>query len=136
MTGIQVRHEGGDRYAIAIRGHEVHVDQPVDGGGDDSAPTPTELFVAGLASCVAPWRPLLAWHELSLEGFGVDCSYELSSDRPARVRSIGIHVDLPHGFPIERRDALLAVLKHCTVHNSIVMKPDIAIALRADPKAA
>jgi hypothetical protein len=27
-------------------------------------------------------------------------------------------------------------VQHCTVHNSIVMKPDIAIALRADPKAA
>ena len=137
MTGIQVRHEGGDRYAIAIRGHEIHVDQPVDGGGDDSAPTPTELFVAGLASCVAFYGGrYLARHELPLEGFGVDCSYQLSSDRPARVRSIRIHVDLPQGFPMERRDSLLAVLNHCTVHNSIVMKPDIAIALRADPKAA
>ena len=53
MNGIKVRHEEGDRFRVSIRGHELFVDQPVDDGGQDSAPTPTELFVAGLASCVA-----------------------------------------------------------------------------------
>jgi organic hydroperoxide reductase OsmC/OhrA len=48
-----VRHLDGDRFAINIRGHQIHVDQPIDAGGEDTAPTPTELFIAGLASCVA-----------------------------------------------------------------------------------
>jgi Pyruvate phosphate dikinase, AMP/ATP-binding domain len=37
---------GGDKYAIDIRGHRVRVDQPLNAGDDDTAPTPTELFVA------------------------------------------------------------------------------------------
>jgi putative redox protein len=50
---FSVRHLADDRFSIDIRGHVVNVDQPAYAGGTDTAPTPTELFVAGLASCVA-----------------------------------------------------------------------------------
>lgn len=136
MTDMHVTPDGGDRYRIAIRGHEVMVDQPVEDGGEDSAPTPTELFVAGLASCVAFYGGrYLRRHKLPVAGFAVDCSFAFAEDRPARVRSIRIDVALPTGFPDERRDAFLAVLEHCTVHNSISVKPDIAIALSVEPRA-
>jgi uncharacterized OsmC-like protein len=137
MTSIHVRHEQGDRYRIAIRGHELWVDQPVGDGGDDSAPTPTELFVAGLAGCVAFYGGrYLARHDLPTEGFAVDCAFDMSRDRPARVRAIRVDVRLPEGFPDERRDAFLAVVSHCTVHNSLTLKPDVAIALHAERRAA
>lgn len=42
---VVVAHHGGDRFRASIRGHEVLVDQPVAAGGEDTAPTPTELFV-------------------------------------------------------------------------------------------
>jgi uncharacterized OsmC-like protein len=137
MSEINVRLEGGDRYRIHIRGHELAVDQPVADGGGDSAPTPTELFVAGLASCVAFYGGrYLVRHGLPAEGFGVDCSFAFANDRPARVASIEIAVTLPEAFPLERREALLAVVEHCTVHNSIVRKPDIRIALARERRAA
>ena len=62
---LTVAHRGGDRFRIRVRGHEIDVDQPVGDGGEDTAPTPTELFVAGLASCVAFYaRRYLARHGL------------------------------------------------------------------------
>ena len=50
---MDVRFVSGEAYEVAVRGHRVLVDQPADAGGEDSAPTPTELFVASLATCVA-----------------------------------------------------------------------------------
>src|SRR6478752_1116476 len=50
---VRVRHLDGDRFAVDVRNHTLLVDQPLDVGGTDTAPTPTELFIAGLASCVA-----------------------------------------------------------------------------------
>ncbi len=50
MATIEVRHRGGDRFMVGIRGHELTVDQPIRDGGSDEGPTPTELFVAGLSS--------------------------------------------------------------------------------------
>lgn len=137
MTKMRVSVAGGDRYRISIRGHEILVDQPVADGGDDTAPTPTELFVAGLASCVAFYGGrYLRRHELPTEGFEVETSFWMAGERPARVRSIRVDVHLPDRFPEGRRGAFLAVLRHCTVHNSIALKPDIAIALTAEPRAA
>ena len=37
---------------VSVRGHELATDQPVADGGDDTAPTPTEMFVGALAACV------------------------------------------------------------------------------------
>lgn len=37
---MRVRHLGGDRFAIDVRGHTLTVDQPVDAGGQDTAVTP------------------------------------------------------------------------------------------------
>jgi len=137
MDPITVRPEGGDRYRIQVRGHEVVVDQPVDDGGTDTGPTPTELFVAGLASCVAFYGGrYLRRHGLSERGFGVAGSFAFALDRPARVGEIELAVRLPDGFPAQRRAAFLSVLEHCTVHNSMVSTPRIQIQLDAGDRAA
>lgn len=127
-TTLRVEHRGGDRFDIAVRGHVLHVDQPADAGGDDFAPTPTELFVAGLAACVAFYaRRYLHRHGLPTEGLAVTTRYELGL-RPARVTRVDVQLTAPDGLPAERRDALLAVASHCTVHNSLTQPPDVAVA--------
>ena len=130
MNVIHVSHEVGDRFRIRIRGHEGFVDQPVDDGGRDSAPTPTELFVAGLASCVAFYAGrFLRRHDLPTEGLAVECGFEFAPDRPARVGKVELVVHLPEGFPDDRRKALLSVVEHCPVHNSLNQPPEVGIAL-------
>jgi uncharacterized OsmC-like protein len=129
MLPMQVTPRGGDRFAIDIRGHEVLVDQPVSDGGTDAAPTPTELFVAGLASCVAFYaNRFLRRHDLPTEGLAVSASYAITP-RPARVSEVRLELSVPDGVPVERRDALLAVASHCTVHNSLTSVPDIVIEM-------
>lgn len=122
---MRVVHVNEDRFDIAIRQHTLHVDQPRADGGSDTAPTPTELFVAGLASCVAFYvRRFLVRHGLSTEGLAVDASYSLAGG-PARVDRIGIVLQLPADIPEERIPALMAVATHCTVHNTLVQPPEV-----------
>lgn len=127
----RVTHSGGDAFEIVIRGHRIRVDQPVADGGGDTAPSPTELFVASLASCVAFYvRRYLDRHDLPITGLGVDADFTMGS-RPARVASVDVRVTLPGGIPEERRDAALAVARHCTVHNTLTAPPEIRIGLTA-----
>jgi uncharacterized OsmC-like protein len=129
MSDLIVRYLDGDRFAIGLRDHVITVDQPVNDGGEDTAPTPTELFVAGLVSCVGFYaRRYLARHDLPTAGLVVTADYTLGS-RPARVTDVRIDIELPVGVPAERRDALLAVASHCTVHNSLTNPPEVKIAL-------
>ena len=116
---------------MAVRGHRLVTDQPADAGGQDSAPTPTELFVASLATCVAYYAGrYLTRHGYSRDGLAVSAGYGMASDRPARVSAINLAVRVPAGLPPERWAALRAVVSHCTVHNSLAVPPSVTIDLR------
>ena len=128
-TAVHVEHCGGDRFDIEIRGHTITVDQPIDVGGEDTAPTPTELLVASLASCVAFYaRRYLARHGLDTNGLAVQAAYELA-DRPARVAAMHVQLMVPPGVPESRLQPLLAVASHCTVHNTLADPPRVSITL-------
>jgi putative redox protein len=131
MGQLAVRHLDGDRYAVRVREHEVVVDQPIEDGGTDAGPTPTELWVAGLASCVAFYGGrFLVRHGIDPAGFVVTGAWAMA-DRPARVASIELGVQLPDGFPEAKRERFMAVVEHCTVHNSMVQMPHVQIAVVA-----
>jgi putative redox protein len=128
---IRVDHEDGDRFRIGVRQHVLEVDQPKGDGGTDAAPTPTELFVASLASCVAFYaRRYLSRHDLPIAGLAVTATFTMA-DRPARVGEINLAVTVPEGMPAERRAALLAVASHCTVHNTLEQSPQVTVDLAA-----
>ena len=129
MPAVTVTHHRGDRFAIAIRGHVLHVDQPEPDGGTDTAPSPTELFVASLASCVAFYaRRYLQRHDLPQDGLVVTAQ-AMSGAKPSRVASMTITLTLPDGVPEDKRQALLAVASHCTVHNTLTHPPEVLVQL-------
>jgi putative redox protein len=126
---MRVEHRGGDKFDINVRGHIVRVDQPVKDRGEDTAPTPTELFIASLASCVAFYaRRYLARHNLPTDGLAVEATFEMGT-KPARVAGIDMHLIVPEGVPDDRLGALLAVATHCTVHNTLASEPEVSISL-------
>ena len=127
---LEVIHVGGDTYAFEVRGHRVLVDQPTDAGGRDSGPTPTELFAASLATCVAFYAGrYLRRHGLDGVGLRVWSEFTMADDRPARVGAVRITVTPPPGLSEQRRAALLAVASHCTVHNTLHQPPEIEMEL-------
>ena len=129
--GMEARFVAGEAYDVAVRGHRLMVDQPADVGGRDSAPTPTELFVASLATCVAFYAGrFVTRHGYSRDGLAVSVGYEMATDRPARVSRIRLAVRVPAGLPPERWAALRAVVSHCTVHNSLASPPSVSIDLQ------
>ena len=67
----------GTRTTINIRGHEWHADEPLEAGGTDTAPTPGELMLGALGSCMAITCKLYAERKgWDLEGVEVKLDYE------------------------------------------------------------
>jgi putative redox protein len=133
MPNLGVTHQSADRFELQVRGHRLTCDQPVAAGGTDQGPTPTELFVGSLAACVAFYaRRFLARHHLDAAGLRVQATYTMSPDRPARVDTITLRLLLPHPLEENRRQALLAVVNHCTVHDSLRTPPEVRVTL-AEP---
>jgi putative redox protein len=134
---LEVDHVHGDAFEIEIRGHRLTVDQPVDAGGADLGPTPTELFAASLAACVGFYAGrFLRRHGLSADGLVVACEATMSSELPARVATITLRLRGLPELSEQRRAVLLAVVEHCTVHNSIRQAPQVHIELDVAAAAA
>lgn len=121
---LTVQHVRDDEFMIRLRAHELHTDQP-DG---DRGPSPVELFVASLATCVAHYSGrFLRRHELSRDGHTVRAEYAMATDRPARVARIRVTVHVNTSLTPQLKTALQAVANHCTVHNTLRQPPEIEI---------
>jgi putative redox protein len=134
---ITVEGISGSAYRLAIGEHTLVTDQPAGAGGEDLGPTPTDLFVAGLAGCVA----FYAGRFIQRRGWAPDavrvvCDYHLTHSQPARVDTIRLTVELPPGLPADLRAAALRAARNCTVHNTLREPPEVTISMSVEEAAA
>ncbi|MFP5353457.1 MAG: OsmC family protein [Actinomycetota bacterium] len=127
---LVVDHLEGASFEIGIRDHRVVVDQPFHVGGSDEGPTPSELFVASVASCAA----FYGWRFLSTRNLqdqvDVVARWEVES-RPDRVSRIFLEVHAP-GVPEDRMEAFHRVLRGCLVHNTLERGCPVDVELVSD----
>jgi putative redox protein len=124
---LKVTHERGTRFEIGVRGHRLFVDQPAGGGGEDSAPTPTELFVASVAGCAAFYGRTYLQRRGLPDRVDVEASWTIAT-RPDRVGEITLLVDAP-GLPADRTQVFERVLHTCLVHNTLTNGCEVSIEL-------
>ena len=131
---IEVSYLGRDRLRIEARGHELFTDQPVEDGREDTASTPTEIFVASLGACIGFYAErFLRRHGLSTDGLNVACDYRWAQN-PHRVGEIDVTVDAP-GLSPGKRAAFERVIESCTVHNTVMKPPDVGIRIASTQTA-
>ena len=126
---VKVTWDGAVRFTADIRGHKVPVDQPVQGGGADSAPGPLELLPAALGTCVAFFvKQFLATRGVDPTGLEVEVGV-LGATNPHRIGRFDVRVVLPSGVPEKYRDAVTRVAETCTVHHTLMHQPEIVVAV-------
>jgi putative redox protein len=106
------------QHDVRVRDHHVSADEPIESGGDDTAPSPQELLAASLASCTAVTLEMYAerkgWDVGPVE---VDCQYTPAERGcPTRFELI---VRLPDGLPEDQIQRLMQIAAKCPVHRTL-----------------
>jgi ribosomal protein S12 methylthiotransferase accessory factor len=122
----------GENYRIdvAYKGFTVKTDQPVRDGGDGSAPSPFDLFLASLAAC-AGYYALAFCKERQIPTAGL--AVTMITERGAvskMIDKVTFEVVPPAGFPEKYRAALVKAVDHCTVKAHILRPPQFEIVLK------
>lgn len=122
----------GDGYKIDVdtKGFLVKTDQPVRDGGEGSAPSPFDYFLASLAACAGYYA--LAFcreRKIPVDGLGVTMTTE-RGEVSKMIDKITIAVDLPAGFPEKYRFAIVKAVDHCTVKAHILRAPQFEVVTR------
>jgi putative redox protein len=111
-------------------GREIVVDEPVEAGGADSGPSPTQLLAASLAGCTAITLELYAerkgWNLGELE---VEVDFASRDFAPAAFEVI---LRLPDSFDEEQRRRLLTIAGKCPVHKVLASESSIDISDRVE----
>lgn len=119
MATITTTYKGGMLFESKVGKHTVQIDVPADMGGSDRAPTPPQLFVVSLGSCVAAFIATYCQKAgIDASDLAVDVSFDKAED-PARLVNLKVSVKLPHADCQARKQALLRVAQHCPVHETI-----------------
>jgi putative redox protein len=106
------------QHDVRVRDHHVSADEPLETGGDDTAPSPQELLAASLASCTAVTLEMYAerkgWDVGPVE---VDCEYT-PAERGCPTR-FGLTVRLPDGLSEDQIQRLMQIAAKCPVHRTL-----------------
>jgi len=122
-----ITHQGGVRFAAQIRQHQLLVDQPVAGGGEDSAPMPLELLGASLGTCVALYvQQFCHARDLPYEGMRVEVD---PHGAQGRIGRFDVRVVLPEPLPPQYAQLLERVARSCPAHNTLVHGAEVAVQI-------
>jgi uncharacterized OsmC-like protein len=127
---MNITYKGGTRFDAQTQNHTIIVDQPKEGGGQDAGPTPPELFITSLGSCIGIYALWFCQkRKIPYEGMRININWSKSANPPARVDAIQIKIELPNGCPKEYQEPLIKNVEKCMVHNSITHPPEIKITV-------
>ena len=113
-------------------GHVVRTDQPVANGGENSAPSPFQLFLASVGTCAG----------IFVQGFcakrgipydEIEIIERPSYDEAGTLRAIELELKLPASFPEQYREAVVRAIEGCSVKKAMQAQPEFRTHVSAAP---
>lgn len=136
MSRITTTYRGDMSFETVLGSHRLVIDVPASMGGKDRAPTPSELFVASIGSCVGAFVASYCERTgLDSRDMTVDVHFQRTQD-PTRLTDLSVVVNLPHARCDAREEAIRRVAEHCPVHETIVTMPRIDFEIHDQATAA
>jgi putative redox protein len=112
------RRTGKFRHMVDVREHHVSIDEPIEQGGEDSAPSPQEMLAASLASCTAVTMEMYAQRKgWDLGYVEVECSYT-PAERGCPTR-FDLVLRLPEDASDEQVERLRIIAAKCPIHRTL-----------------
>jgi ribosomal protein S12 methylthiotransferase accessory factor len=122
LSKIVVTLPGKRRVDAQVGSHVIHTDQPRNNGGEDTAPTPFQLFLAAMGTCAGIFvQGFCAKRELSMDGIRIVETPQL--DESGTLVGVDFEIQVPPTFPEKYRDALVRVADQCSVKRAIEAQP-------------
>jgi putative redox protein len=130
---MNITFPGGKKVNAEWNGRVIATDQPEGAGGEGSAPTPFDYFLASLGTCAGIYvLSFCQQREIATEGLSLiqRMEYATTDDGKKRLSKVAIEITLPPGFPEKYHNAIVKAAELCAVKKAIMDPPEFAITTR------
>lgn len=129
MPEITVRHLGDMEFETHIGKHKLTIDIPPENKGKDRGPTPPQLFIASLSSCIAVFAASYCnGAGINSEGLTVKLSYDKLT-QPSILGNLKAVITIPKGEVGTKEKSVIRAAERCLIHETIRSSPEIEITL-------
>ena len=120
---MEITFDGGKVVTAHSHGHIIRTDQPLDNGGDNSAPAPFDLFLASIGTCAGIYvKSFCDNRKIPTDNIKIIQKTEYDKETGLPV-DITLDIKLPSDFPEKYRASVINVAELCKVKKSIAHPP-------------
>jgi putative redox protein len=113
---------GGAKVDAHFGPFVVNTDQPVQGGGEGSAPTPFSLFLSSIGTCAGIYV-LGFCRQRGLPTEGIRIIEKVHSGPTGAVEQVDLEIQTPPSFPEKYHEALINTANLCAVKKALEHPP-------------
>lgn len=120
---MEITFDGGKVVTAHSHGHTIKTDQPVHSGGQNSAPSPYELFLASIGTCTGIYvKSFCDNRNIPADNIRIIQSAEFDVETGLPV-NIKLDIKLPSDFPDKYKEAVISVAELCKVKKTLASPP-------------
>jgi len=109
------------------KGFVVKTDQPAAAGGDNSAPSPFDLFLASIGTCAGYYVKAFC-QQRGLPTEGISLVQKMHRNPETRmISAIEIDIMLPADFPERYKESVIKAANACAVKKHIATAPEFIV---------
>ncbi len=124
---MKVSFPGGMRVDAEYKGFIIKTDQPVYKGGGGSVPSPFDLFLASIATCVGFYVLFFCQKRgISTEKASLIMKIKRNPETKM-IERISLEIQLPQEFPEKYKNAVIKAVNGCTVKEHILDPPAFVV---------
>jgi putative redox protein len=124
---MEITFDGGKVITAHHNGHKIVTDQPIQGGGTNTAPAPYDLFLASIGTCAGIYvKSFCDQRGIPTDNMKIVQSMEIDPQRrlPAVIK---LDIQVPEDFPEKYKAAMINVAELCAVKKTINNAPQFEI---------
>jgi len=126
---LMIDFPGGARVDAHFGPFIVATDQPTQGGGPGSAPTPFEVFLASLGTCAGLYV-LEFCRQRGMAAAGIRLYQHMEEDPSSGLVSrIHLDIQLPPDFPESYKAAVIRAAQQCKVKKQLEHPPVVDVRI-------
>lgn len=124
---LKVNFPGDKKVDAYYQGFTIKTDQPIDEGGEGSAPEPFSLFIASIGTCTGYYvLSFCQSRKISTDNIELKLNFEKNTEKNL-IENMAIDIIVPDDFPKNYKNALIKTASLCSVKKHLDNPPEINI---------